>query len=193
MAMNLRTPIGILSFPVVFTPRPVVPGGEPRFQINLLFDKDAQATFEFTNLKRGVQQAIDDEWGQGKSQDRAFVQRLRLPFRRCQDKQYKGYDIPGGVYITPWTKKRPGIVDANRMEITVPDDVWAGQLVRATVSPFAYTQSGNTGISFALNNIQICRTDGERLDGRKAATEDFDKYVGPGGAPADSDDDDIPF
>ena len=32
MAINLRTPIGILSFPVLFTPRPVVQGGEPRLQ-----------------------------------------------------------------------------------------------------------------------------------------------------------------
>ena len=109
-------------------------------------------------------------------------QGIRSPFRDTQEKQYKGYDMPGGKFISPWTKTRPGVVDANRNEIIVPEDIWAGQLARATVAPFHYNTSGNRGVSFALNNLQICRTDGERLDGRVAAKNDFDDYTGPGAA-----------
>src|SRR5215467_3808953 len=177
MAVNLRTPIGILSFPVLFTPRPVVPGGEPRFSINLLFDQAAQKTTEWAAMKRAVAQTIDDEWGSGKSQDAAFIKRLKLPFLACKDQPYDGYDIPGGMFIRPWTKNKPGVVDAARQEITVPGDVWAGQVVRATVSPFAYEQTGNRGVSFGLANVQICRTDTRRLDGRRAAKDDFDDYT----------------
>jgi hypothetical protein len=137
--------------------------------------------------------AIDEKWGAGKSSDKNFIAKLRSPFRKCEEKKYKGYDIPGGIYITPWSNRRPGIIDAQRTEITVPDDVWAGQLVRATVSPFAYLQSGNMGVSFSLNNIQICRTDGERLDGRRNAQDDFDAYVGDGAMVGADADDDIPF
>jgi len=190
MALSLRTPIGILSFPVLFTPRPVVPGGEPRFSLNLLFDPTAQKAPEFAALKRAVAQAIDEKWGQGKSQDANFIKRLRLPFLPCKDMTYDGYDIPGGIFIRPWTKNKPGIVDAQRQEITVPGDVWAGQNVRCTVTPFPYEQTGNRGISFGLNNLQICRTDGKRLDGRKKATEDFPDDLGDASGPAD---DDIPF
>jgi hypothetical protein len=190
MAMNLRTPIGILSFPVLFTPKPVVPGGEPRYSVNLLLDPIAQKTPEFAAMKAAVVRTIDEKWGTGKSKDRAFIDKLTLPFLRCEDQKYDGYQITGGLFIRPWTKNRPGIVDANRQEITVPGDVWAGQLVRLTVSPFAYAQTGNLGVSFALNNLQVCRTDGRRLDGRRAAHDDFDDYQDPNAALVDED---VPF
>jgi hypothetical protein len=188
---SIRTPIGILSFPVLFSPRPRAPGGEPVYQCSLLFDQQAQKHPDFIALRKAVRDCIDDQWGAGKSQDRAFVAGLRNPFRPTSEKAYKGYDIPGGVFISPWTKSRPGVVDAQRNEITVPDDIWAGMHARATVAPFAYNQAGNRGVSFALNNLQICRMDGERLDGRRAAKEDFPDYDGEGAAAMA--DEEVPF
>ena len=190
---SIRTPIGVLSFPVLFSPRPRAPGGDPVYQVSLLFDQTAQRDPAYNDLRTAVMEAIDEEWGQGKSRDKAFIQGIRLPFRKCSEKSYAGYDIPGGMYISPWSKSRPGLVDARRVEITVPEDIWAGQMARATVAPFTYNTSGNKGVSFALNNVQICRTDGKRIDGRKAATDDFPDYDGPG-TPAMADaDDDPPF
>ncbi len=122
---------------------------------------------------------------------RAFLQTIRMPFRDTNEKSYKGYDMVGGKFISPWTKTKPGLVDAQRNEIMVPEDIWAGQLARATVSPFPYNTSGNKGVSFALNNLQICRTDGERLDGRMKAQDEFDDFTGPGAAVMA--DDEIPF
>ena len=192
---SIRTPIGILSFPVLFAPRPRAPGGDPVYQVSLLFDQTAQRDPAYEDLRAAVREAIDEEWGKGKSQDRAFLASIRLPFRKCSEKTYAGYDIPGGMYISPWSKSRPGLVDARRVEITVPEDIWAGQMARATVTRFTYNQAGNKGVSFALNNLQICRTDTKRIDGRKAATDDFPDYDGPGGTPvmAGADDDDPPF
>jgi Protein of unknown function (DUF2815) len=188
---SLRTPIGVLSFPVLFSPRPRAPGGDPVYQCSLLFDQQAQKDPLYLALRKAAAECIDTTWGPGKSQDKAFVAGLRSPFRPTQEKQYKGYDIPGGIFISPWTKTKPGLVDANRNEIMVPEDIWAGQLARATVAPFSYNQAGNRGVSFALNNLQICRTDGERLDGRIAAKNDFDDYTGPGAAQLV--DDEVPF
>lgn len=189
MAVNLRTPIGILSFPNLFVAKPVMQGGEPRFSCNLLFDQPSQKSPEFAAMKRAVAQTIDEKWGNGKSQDRAFIDKLRLPFLPCSEMDYDGYNIPGGIFIRPWTKNRPGIVNAQRQEISVAGDVWSGQHARATVSPFAYEITGNRGVSFALNNVQICRTDGKRLDGRRAAEDDFPDYDDPSAGP----DDNIPF
>lgn len=188
---SLRTPIGILSFPVLFSPRPRAVGGEPCYQCSLLFDKAAQRDPAFDALRRVVKAEIDNKWGLGKSQDKDFLKQLRSPFRPCAEKQYKGYDIPDGVFISPWTKSRPGVIDARRNEITTPEDIWAGQMARATVAAFAYHNSGNRGVSFALNNLQICRTDGERIDGRRAAKEEFDDYDGVGAAVMV--DDEVPF
>lgn len=193
MAASLRTPIGVLSFPVLFSPRPRAPGGEPVYQCSLLFDENAQKDPAFMALKRAAAAEIDEKNGPGKSQDRQFMAGVRSPFRPCGEKAYKGYDIPNGIFISPWTKSRPGVVDAQLNEIMVADDVWAGQLARATVQPFWYHQAGNRGINFALNNLQICRADGERLDGRRAAKQDFDPYAGAGAAVMATADDDIPF
>lgn len=179
MAANLETPLGILSFPNLFTARAPAPGSEPRFSINLLFDKQAQSTEKYREMRQAVARAIDEKWGAGKSKDAAFVAKLHLPFRSCEEKEYEGYkDLKDGVFINAWSTTKPGVVDADCIEITVPRDVYAGQYARATVSPFAYEVSGNKGVSFGLNNVQICR-DGKRLDGRKAATDDFGKYTDP--------------
>lgn len=188
---SLRTPIGVLSFPNLFAPRPRAPGGEPVYQCSLLFDQAAQRDPLYLALRKAVAECIDDGFGAGKSRDQAFLAGIRMPFRDTQEKKYKGYDIPGGKFISPWTKTKPGIVNAQRAEIIMAEDVWAGQLARATVTPFHYNTSGNRGVSFALNNIQICRVDGERLDGRMKAEDEFDDVLGDGAmAMAD---DDIPF
>jgi hypothetical protein len=191
MSASIRTPIGILSFPNLFSPRPRVPGGEPVYQCSLLFNESAQKDPAYEALKRAVREEIDDKCGAGKSRDPQFMAGLRSPFRWTSEKQYNGYDILNGIFISPWSKMKPGLVDAVRNEITVPEDIWAGQLVRATVSPFYYNTSGNRGVSFALNNLQVCRTDGPRLDGRKKAVDEFDDYNGPGAAVMA--DDEVPF
>jgi hypothetical protein len=143
-----------------------------------------------------VAAAIDATWGPGKSQDKAFVALLRSPFRKCSEKADRaGYKemANGGVFIKPWSKQRPGVVDANVQPIMVPGDVWAGQRARASVNAFAYEMSGNKGISFGLNNVQICSTSGPRLDGRKAATEEFSTYAEEGELVGAGMDDEPPF
>ena len=188
---SLRTPIGILSFPNLFSPRPRSPGSEPVYQCSILFDLNAQKDPAFAALKKAVLECIEDKCGPGKSTDRQFMAGLRSPFRPCSEKSYNGYDIDGGVFISPWSKTRPGLVDAQRNEIMVPEDLWAGQLVRATVNPFYYNNSGNRGVSFGLNNLQLCAAGTRRLDGRKAAKDDFPDYDGTDAAVLV--DDEIPF
>ena len=189
---SILTPIGILSFPVLFSPRPRAQNAEAVYSCNLLFDEEAQKTAAFANLKRAVLDEIENKCGIGKTKDANFMKGLRSPFRPTEDRPYAGYDIPNGVFIAPWTKSRPGVVDAKRVEIIMPEDVWAGQMARASVTPFYYMNSGNKGVSFALNNLQICRSDGIRLDGRRQAKDEFPEYDGAGAMTADAADD-IPF
>ena len=56
--------------------------------------------------------------------------------------------------------------------ITDHAEVYSGCKVRATLSVFAYEKAGNRGVSFGLNNVQKL-DDGERLDGRLKAEDDF--------------------
>lgn len=192
--MSTRTPVGMLMFEHLFVAKPVVQGGEARFNLAIVFDKDAQATPQYKELRAAAAAAVDAEFGAGKSRDAELMKTLRSPFRDAQEKkQYAGFEA-GKIFISPWTKSKPGLVDGNLQDIDAPSDVWAGQLCRATVTAFAYSQGANKGVNFMLNNVQITKADMPRMDGRKNASGDFDPVDnGSGTGSAPDDDDDIPF
>ncbi len=174
----IRSPVGILSFPALFEPRSPAPGADPRFQINLLFDKEAQQSEEYKALQNEIVKCAKEAFG-----DDVDFGSIRLPLRNAGEKKYNGYD-EGSTFIAPWSKSKPGLVDGRLQELYDPNDVWAGQKARATIKPFPYNTSGNRGVSLALNNVQIVKKDMPRMDGRVAANEDFD-LVGGEGSEAD--------
>lgn len=191
---GIITPIGVLSFPNLFIAKAAVPGAEPRFSNTLIFNKDAQATPEFKALKAAIKECAEKEFG-SKLKDPNFVKKLRNPIRPASEKSYEGYQEDGAVFISPWTKRRPGIVGPSLQPIDVADDVWAGQLARCEVSVFAYNTSGNAGISLGLSNVQITKRDMPRMDGRSAPDKVFGKVDSADDEPSKpaSDDDDLPF
>lgn len=173
---GLRTPIGRLAFPHLFVARAASQGQEPRYSGTILFDPVGQKAPEYHALKKAAFEAGCGMWGEPKMRDPTFFRTLRMPFRPAGEKQYEGFE-DGFIFITARSKERPGVVDARLQDITVPADVWAGQLCRFFVAAFAYSNSGNNGISFALNHVQITKRDMERIDGRVAANKAFDPVV----------------
>lgn len=174
----LITPPGLLAFPFLFEARPL-PGnqqGKPRFSATLIFSPEAQQTPEYMALRRAVAEAIAGKWGAAALQNTAFLQTLRSPFRKSEEKaKYDGF-TPGSVFISPWTQTMPGVVDANLGKMG-KDDVWAGQEARFSVQAFAYANAGNQGVSFTLSNVQILKRNRPRLDGRAPAEATFGKAV----------------
>lgn len=185
----LITPVGMLSFPNLFTPRAAAPGQEPMYSASCLFNAQAQQSPEYAAMRKAAHEAGVKKWGADKMRDVTFTRNLRMPFRPAGEKAYQGYE-EGFTYIAARTKDRPGVLDARNQEITVSEDVWPGQLCRFFISPFAYDFSGNKGISFALNHVQITKQKMPRLDGRVSATNAFPTYDGPDGDDAD---DDLPY
>lgn len=172
---TVLTPIGVLCFPQLFDPKPQAPGAAPRFTCILLFDQGGVQSTAYQNLRNAVQEAAAEKWGAAKAADPQFMRSLRLPFRAASEKDYAGFD-KGEIYISPWKSgadTRPGIVDLHGKDILVPGDVWAGQLARATVRAFGYEQSGNKGVSFGLEHVQIVKADMPRIDGRRSAEQAF--------------------
>src|SRR5580765_1069909 len=101
--MAILTPLAVLSFPHLFVARPPAPGAQPRYSCCLLFDQTAQRSPQYKVLKQAVAEAIENAWP-GKSRDRAFMARLRDPFRPTDEKDYNGYrEMEGGWYIQPWS------------------------------------------------------------------------------------------
>lgn len=74
-------------------------------------------------------------------------------------------EYAGHYYMAMSSKTRPGIVDADLQPVIDPTQVYSGCYARVSINAFAYSNSGNKGVSFGLNNVQFLE-DGEPLGGR---------------------------
>jgi len=169
---NLNTPYATLSFANIFTPRPRAEGGPAVYSCSLIFDPVQQKTAAYKAMQDACIEAVHKEWGAATP-----LKNVAMPFRDAGEKSYDGYH-KGHTFISPWSKNKPGVVDVNRQDILLPEEVWSGQLVRANIVPFAWSHTGRKGVSFGLNHIQIVQSEGrQRLDGRPAASSAFDDGV----------------
>ncbi len=165
MSDKIITPRFRLSFPALFVPKAVGTNPEPRYSLNMLFTKDADLSL----LKKAAMAAVREKWGDKPPKN------LRSPFRDGSEKEYDGY--AGMIYVNAWTKTKPGVVDAQVQTIIAPDELYAGCWCVASVRAFAYENSGNTGVSFALMNVQKV-ADGDRFDNRSKPEDDFQALAG---------------
>jgi len=162
-----------------FTPRPRV-DGPAVYSCSLIFPPKEQKSEAYKALEKAAEEAARKMFGAN-----VALKNLMMPFKDAGEKSYDGY-LPGHTYISPWSKQKPGIVNAQREEILLPEDVWSGQLVRANIVPFAWTHTGKRGVSLGLNHVQIIESEGrQRLDGRPSAGSAFDdgEVKGGGGTP----------
>ena len=164
---RVGTPEATLSFPHLFAPwAPKNTTQEPKFSCALVFDPGT----DITELRTAATLAAREKWGD-ELEGMLAAGQLRLPWRT--DGAKKGY-AEGSTFINVRSTQAPGVVDPSLVPITDPNKLYAGCRVRASLTAFAYDTAGNIGVSFALNNVQFIK-DGDRLDNRKAASEDFDK------------------
>jgi hypothetical protein len=202
--MSLFTPKVVISYPHLYVakmpPNPR-PGQMARFSCVLLFpnvmDEEDQA------LMLAMQQAAlakaVEKWGsEAKVQEMMQMEpphRLKWPFRKDNQKAdgtIKWDKEKFKCFISPWSETAPGVVsrwadpnDPKRrpMKILDPSKIFAGCIVKASVNPFAYDQTGNRGVAFGLQNVQLWQhEDVERLDNRASAEDEFQAEAPPEGA-----------
>lgn len=173
MSTSFNTPYATMSFPHLFQKRARAEGSEPKFTAAFIFNKAAQQSPAYKALVDGCIAAAKDKFG-----DNVALKTVAMPFRDAGEKasRFEGYNA-GDIYVNTWSDNKPGIVDARRQDILLPEEVWAGQLVRANLTPFAWTNSGKRGVSLGLNHVQIVKADTKRLDGRASANSVFDDGV----------------
>jgi hypothetical protein len=185
---TLVTPPGILSFPNFFTPRAPAPGVDPRFSCTLIVDEAGMKSAEYKALSDAIIACAYEEFGKN-----VVLSQVHFPIRKSEEKEnLQGY-LPGTKFFAAWSKKPPGIVDAALREVTDPNGVWAGQVVRLSLSPFAYSHTGKKGVSLGLRNVQILNTTTPRLDGRGSPEGDFGKVALPAGYAVQEADEEVPF
>ena len=164
---QILTPPGVSSFLNLQKARAIVEGADPRFSLTIIFDKAAQARPEFKALQMGIDDALREKWPS------KLPVGLVSPFHDGAEKAgvYDGYKA-GDIFISPWTKNKPGCVNARKEDIIDWSEFYAGWIVRANVRPFAYDTAGKRGAALFLESVQFLKP-GKRLDGRKAASESF--------------------
>lgn len=177
------TPSAILSYPHLFEPNTPPGATEAVYSCALIFEKGT----DLAEMKKAALAAATEKFG-NKAEALIRDGKLRMPFRNDGDD--KGYP-EGSVFMNVKNKSKPGIVsvfpgpDGKPTPITDEAQVYAGCKVRASLRAYAYDVSGNKGVAFALGNLQKL-ADGDRLDGRKKAEDEFEADLSA--KPADLDD-----
>jgi hypothetical protein len=194
VSTKVISPKAVASYPHLDKPQVAEEGQTPKYSIALLFTpemlKDPAEKARFAAMKAAVLTAAEEKWP-GKSTEMLKKKQLRLPFRE----DWEAKDHPEGtVFCNVRSTQPPAVVYAHagpdgkpaRMPVEqIKDEVYAGAIVRASLSAFGYDKAGNRGIAFGLNNIQKLG-EGDRIDGRAAAEDEFD--VDLSAAPANLED-----
>ena len=189
--MSKTSPIGAISFPHLFTPRAPSVGADERYSLSLIFDVDAQTSPEYKAMKKAALDAAEEKWG-AKTKEMIQKGQIHMPFRDAAEKSdYAGYEA-GKIFINPWTKQKPDVIDG-RLQDVIESDVYPGCMGRITYNAFAWEVSGKRGVSIGLNNVQISDFSSPRLDGHKAGKDDFDQLDTTDQTDKELEDEDLPF
>lgn len=162
------TPKARVSFPKVFKPASFK-NGPLKYSCVFLFQKDT----DLKELKRAANNAAIEKFGKDKAK---WPKKLKMPFRDGDEDKAGKAEYENTIFVSASCKDRPQVIDAKKQPITEEDQTfYAGCFARASMIAFYYNEAGNEGISFALQNIQKLE-DGEKLSGRRNASEEFDEY-----------------
>ena len=158
---------GRLSYAFV-TEKTSIQGGPERFSTAFLFPKTDTETKKLLDeaIDAAIEAGVSKKFG-GKRPNKSS---LTLPIHDGDEKGNPNYE--GMYYFNCNSNQKPQIVGPDKMPITDPTEIYSGCYAKISVSVFPYNTAGNKGIAFGLGNIMKTR-DGEPLDGRSTAAEDF--------------------
>lgn len=164
------------SFVNVFEPRSFQEGQEPKYSVMLLIPKTDIGTLD------RIKKAIDAAAQKGLSTK--FGGKMPAVVKNTLKDADKDTNQDGELYKEKWpyaeghyilsvsSKTAPQIVDANLNPIINPVEFYSGCYGRASINFFAFNNTGNKGVSAALNNLQKLE-EGEPLGSIVSAERDF--------------------
>jgi len=180
-----------ISFPALFEPK-ANPSGALKYSCSLLIPKSDVAGDE------AVKKAVDKAIEQGKEKLwKGKVPKFRYEPLRDGDaelasgeKTSKEYE--GHYFLNCAANTAPGVVGPDAKPLFDQGAIYAGCYVRADVNPYPYSNSGNHGVGWGLNNVMLVR-EGERLDGRQKAEDAFAGFTEPEALSQGGFGEDVPF
>lgn len=169
MATKIITPKALFSYPHLAEPSADLQG-RLKYSVCLVFLSGT----DLSAVKAAIVEAAKSKWGE-KATAMLKAGKLRSPLR--YDVEEKGYP-EGACFMNVRSNQAPGIVGPyngpNGKPAPYEGEIYPGILGRASLAAFPYDNSGNKGVSFGLNNVQILDDTAPRLDGRLNAGDEFD-------------------
>lgn len=152
------------------------PSGQMKYSCCLLIPKSDEKAV--ADLKAAIDAAITK--GKEKKWNNKVPKFRYNPLRDGDEElatgDKTGIEYAGHYFINAASDDPPGLVDERAQPLLDASKIYSGCYVRADINPFPYSNSGNNGIGWGLNNIMFIR-DGERLDGKQKATDAFAAFV----------------
>lgn len=168
---NLVTGKVRFSYANVFEPR-ITPNGDEKYSVTLLLPKSDTESYQniMTAINNCIQENLADTF------KGVMPANLRLPVYDGDGLKESGAPFEPeckGCWVIPAkSNTTPEVVDANVNPIISKNEFYSGCYGRASIRFYAYSQNGNKGIGCGLGNVQKLE-DGQPLDGRTTAAEDF--------------------
>jgi hypothetical protein len=174
MSKTLILPPGIGSYVTVLEPKPNQQG-KMLYSLTVLIPKSRAA--ELGPLKAAALEVAQEKWG---AKADAILKAAKYPVIKDGDLKVDDEGKVDPVYAGKWyfsakSDKKPRVLDAQKAELFTDDDVYSGCFLRISGNVYAYEYQGNKGVSIGLNNVQVLKK-GDRLDGRKAAEDEFTEW-----------------
>jgi len=167
------------SYFSALAPRKNELSGKDEFSTQILIPKTDTETI--AELKAAAKEALVAKFGD------KIPKNVRNPLRdgdteTKQDGSPLGKEYQGHFFCNVKSTSKPGAIDTHGNDLIGADDIVSGDYIRVSLNAYAYSQAGNNGVSFGLNNILLVRK-GEPLGGTKpSAAADFG--IARGAAPA---------
>ena len=167
------------SYFSALAPRKNELSGKDEYSTQILIPKTDTETI--AALKAAAKEALVAKFGD------KIPKNVRNPLRdgdteTKQDGSPLGKEYQGCFFCNVKSTSKPGAIDTHGNDLIGADDIVSGDYIRVSLNAYAYSQAGNNGVSFGLNNILLVRK-GEPLGGAKpSAAADFG--IARGAAPA---------
>lgn len=166
------------SYANIFEPRAIDEKSEPKYSISLLFDKAKEKT-QLAELRKMIEHVAAEKFGPKWSK----LPNFKNPIRDGDVEKPEHKEYAGKLFVNASSKNQPGIVDRHLKPVTDKEEAYSGCVYMASINVFAFDKAGNKGVALGLNNLMVYAK-GDRIDGKKEASEDFAEFVDEGTAPA---------
>jgi len=169
---KLLTPHFVASFPQLFNATSYMES-EPKYSVTAIFHPKNFNKAEKELWKKMLKEIDQICIATFKKKASMLPKNYKLGLRDGAEKPELNGFTEDCIFTNLTTKFKPGIIDLHDAPVEEEEErVYAGCIMRATVTPYAYNNVGK-GYALGLNNIQLLKWDTPRLDGRTSPSEDF--------------------